>query len=221
VGWIENILNEIAPVETAESYDNVGAIVGRRDAEVTKILVALDCTLDVVREAKELGAELIVTHHPLLFHAGKTAGRRRRGPHPVRNGAFPAFSDRRPYQSGSDGAERQRGCARLMNLKNVRKETNYLFFGELDKPMKAKNWRADCPRPFLPGALLRERRKADFHPGYRRRRGRRRLADRTGPRSAGTAYGEVRHHNALAAAMSDFVLFDGGHYAQKPLWFLF
>ena len=71
VKTIEDILNELAPVETAESYDNVGALVGRRDAQVTKILVALDCTWDVVQEAEKLEAELIVSHHPLFFHARK------------------------------------------------------------------------------------------------------------------------------------------------------
>ena len=71
VQTIENILNELAPMETAESYDNVGALVGRRDAEVANILVALDCTMDVVKEAKKRKANLIVTHHPLLFHARK------------------------------------------------------------------------------------------------------------------------------------------------------
>ena len=71
VQTIEEMLNELAPMETAESYDNVGALVGRRNAPVSRILVALDCTLDAVREAREIGAELIVTHHPLLFHARK------------------------------------------------------------------------------------------------------------------------------------------------------
>ena len=71
VKTVEDILNELAPMETAESYDNVGTIVGRRDAKVTKILVALDCTWDVVKEAEKLGAELIVSHHPLTFHARK------------------------------------------------------------------------------------------------------------------------------------------------------
>lgn len=58
---------EIAPREGAEPWDNVGHLVGRKNAQVTKILVTLDITMDVIREAKELGAELIVSHHPLIW----------------------------------------------------------------------------------------------------------------------------------------------------------
>lgn len=57
----------MAPVEAAMEYDNVGLLVGRGEKEITKILTALDCTMDVVREAKEKGCELIVCHHPVMF----------------------------------------------------------------------------------------------------------------------------------------------------------
>ena len=53
----------------AESYDNVGLHVGRADREVTSALVALDLTPAIINEADKLGADLIVTHHPLLFKA--------------------------------------------------------------------------------------------------------------------------------------------------------
>lgn len=57
-----------APVETKMSYDNVGLLVGDAEADVTKILVALDITPEVVDEAENFGAELIISHHPLIFH---------------------------------------------------------------------------------------------------------------------------------------------------------
>lgn len=66
------IMEAIAPPELKESYDNVGLMVGDRNSEVTKILVALDCTLEVVEEAKAVGAELIISHHPLLFRKPST-----------------------------------------------------------------------------------------------------------------------------------------------------
>lgn len=64
---IENIIEEYAPLYLKESYDNVGLMIGDSKATVNKILVALDCTLDVIEEAKEKECNLIVTHHPLLF----------------------------------------------------------------------------------------------------------------------------------------------------------
>lgn len=62
VQTVEDILRAVAPFETAEDFDNVGLLIGRRDRAVHKVLVALDATLDVVEEAKALGAELIVSH---------------------------------------------------------------------------------------------------------------------------------------------------------------
>ncbi len=60
-------LNEYCPFSLAEEWDNAGLNVGRMDAEVTKILVALDLTMETVEAAKAAGADLIVTHHPLFF----------------------------------------------------------------------------------------------------------------------------------------------------------
>ena len=67
VGEIATALNETFPFETALSYDNVGLLVGRTESEVNKILVCLDVTHTVIDEAKEAGAELIVSHHPVIF----------------------------------------------------------------------------------------------------------------------------------------------------------
>ncbi len=64
---ILKVLEKKAPLNLAESYDNVGFIVGRAEGEVKKILVALDITERVVREAIEKRAELIVSHHPVIF----------------------------------------------------------------------------------------------------------------------------------------------------------
>ncbi len=47
-------------------------MVGDKDAIVTKILIALDCTMDVICEAMEKGCNFILTHHPLLFNKPKT-----------------------------------------------------------------------------------------------------------------------------------------------------
>lgn len=60
-------LNEKAPVSRKMEFDNVGLLVGRRDAQVRRILTALDTTDEVIAEAAVLGAELIVSHHPLFF----------------------------------------------------------------------------------------------------------------------------------------------------------
>lgn len=60
-------MNELAPEYLAEDWDNVGLLVGNKYSTVKKVLVALDCIDSVIDEAIELGANLIVTHHPLIF----------------------------------------------------------------------------------------------------------------------------------------------------------
>ncbi|MFD3157568.1 Nif3-like dinuclear metal center hexameric protein [Haloimpatiens sp. FM7330] len=64
---IHRILENYAPSKLKESYDNVGLMVGDMEEEISSILVALDCTLSVIEEAKEKGCNLIFTHHPLFF----------------------------------------------------------------------------------------------------------------------------------------------------------
>lgn len=56
-----------APAASAQSYDNVGLQIGRPEREVGSVLVALDLTPAVVQEAREMQADLILTHHPLIF----------------------------------------------------------------------------------------------------------------------------------------------------------
>ena len=57
----------LAPLELQMGFDNSGFLFGWEYAEVSKVLLALDITPAVVDEAIELGAELIVSHHPLIF----------------------------------------------------------------------------------------------------------------------------------------------------------
>ena len=68
VSNVLSFLNTLAPQSRAMDWDNGGLLCGRRDKEVHRILVALDPFEDVAAEAAEIGAELIVTHHPLIFH---------------------------------------------------------------------------------------------------------------------------------------------------------
>lgn len=56
-----------APLDTQMDFDNSGLLVGDSDTEVSKVLVTLDITNEVVDEAVELGAELIISHHPVIF----------------------------------------------------------------------------------------------------------------------------------------------------------
>jgi len=67
VADIMDFMETLAPADLKMDWDNVGLNCGSRTAPVTKILVALDPFEHVCNEAVELGAELLITHHPLIF----------------------------------------------------------------------------------------------------------------------------------------------------------
>lgn len=62
-----DLLEEIAPARLAEPWDNSGLQVGSYSQEIRKIFLALDPTLNALREAKKASAQLLLTHHPLIF----------------------------------------------------------------------------------------------------------------------------------------------------------
>ena len=71
VADILKYMETIAPRNMKMDWDNVGLLCGSKTTEVSKILVALDPFEHVCREAADWGAELIVTHHPIIFQAMK------------------------------------------------------------------------------------------------------------------------------------------------------
>ena len=98
---IINHLETIAPRHYQEEYDNSGLIAGDITKECSGVLISLDCTEEVVREASEKKCNLIVSHHPLIFrpihriHPADETGRTLINCHQIR---YCDLCD--PYQSG-------------------------------------------------------------------------------------------------------------------------
>ena len=69
---IYQYLDGLAPFSLQMDFDNAGFLVGRGDRQVDKILVSLDITEEVVAEAAQLGCQLIVSHHPVIFFPAKS-----------------------------------------------------------------------------------------------------------------------------------------------------
>ena len=68
---IIRLCRELAPEELACDWDNPGLLTGRSDREVEKILLAVDVTDEVINQAAEWGADMIISHHPLIFRGIK------------------------------------------------------------------------------------------------------------------------------------------------------
>ena len=68
---IARVIEEFAPVAIQETWDNSGFCIGNPQTQINGVLLALDCTPEVIQEAIEIGANMIITHHPLIFRAVK------------------------------------------------------------------------------------------------------------------------------------------------------
>ena len=68
------VMEQIAPSALALEYDNVGLLVEPDHTEIKKVLLALDCTAVTAQEAIDVGADLLLTHHPQFFRGVKSVG---------------------------------------------------------------------------------------------------------------------------------------------------
>lgn len=71
VEQICQFLDELAPPELAEDWDNVGLLIGRKPREIHKLMTCLTLTTDVAKEAITQGVNIVITHHPVLFRGTK------------------------------------------------------------------------------------------------------------------------------------------------------
>ena len=61
------LLENLAPAHFAEDWDNVGLLAGRLDKDIQRVVLAVDATEDVIDQAVQMNADLLLTHHPLIF----------------------------------------------------------------------------------------------------------------------------------------------------------
>lgn len=69
---IIEVLEEHSPAACALEWDNVGLLAGRRDREVRRVMIALDAVDDVIEQAVRSEADMLLTHHPLIYGARKS-----------------------------------------------------------------------------------------------------------------------------------------------------
>ena len=67
LGELIAIIEKTAPLQLKEAWDNPGLAVGDPEQVIEKVLIGMDVTMGLIDEANALGAQLILTHHPMLF----------------------------------------------------------------------------------------------------------------------------------------------------------
>ena len=71
LGKIAEIIEKEFPLSCAYAWDNCGLLLGDRERDIKTVLLSLDITENVAKEAKNVGADLILSHHPILFDGAK------------------------------------------------------------------------------------------------------------------------------------------------------
>ncbi len=69
---IFNFIDSVAPFKNSLSFDNTGLLVGNMDDDVKKVLLSLDITNEVIQEAMRINANVIISHHPVIFRSIKS-----------------------------------------------------------------------------------------------------------------------------------------------------
>ena len=125
VEYLCQYLEQLAPVQLAETWDNTGLIVGRKNQPVDKVITCLTLTEDVAEEAVQASAQLVITHHPILFRATKkiddSTAEGRILLTLIENGVA-VYSPHTAYDSAADGINQQFAEAiGLQDIQPIRK----------------------------------------------------------------------------------------------------
>lgn len=208
----EDLCRSIAPYTLADDWDNVGLLVGEDSRGVDRVLLALDITREVVREAREFGAGLIISHHPVIFDPLRALS-------PDSAVYLLAKYDIAALclHTNLDRADRgvNAALADALGLKNrAFFPEDYILVGEPEQPMNAEDF----------AALVKERLDA---PSVRYTDGRvTRVAVSSGGGGEGVTLckrygfdafvtGELKHHQFLFAAENGIAAFDAGHFSTE------
>lgn len=215
---IYNFIDSFAPFDTAESYDNVGILVGNPNTKVTKVIVTLDITSEVVEEAAAFGAEVVISHHPIIFNPLKrvlfdSAVYRLIG-HNISAICAHTNLDKSPVF----GVNTE--LANAMELENIKVSENndILFAGDTKKDFTSEEFAAilkknlDC-ESFSYTKTNNNIKKVGLCSGA----GGSEIFSAIGEGCDAFVTGELKHHELLAANESGISVFVLGHYKSEDV----
>lgn len=234
---IIELLKELAPEEWACDWDNPGLLAGRSDKEVKKIYIALDATDQVVDGAIEAGADMLLTHHPLIFKAIKKVNdqnfitRRlvRLIQADISYYAMHTNFDAAPGCMADLGAERLglTDCVPLEPMGEVERGEKVIPYGigktgRLAAPVTVRELAAQVKDAFgLPFVvvygqqLLDERvEKVSICPGA----GGSEIEGALACGSQVLVTGDISHHQGIDSAAREMAIIDGGHYGLEHVF---
>ena len=219
---IISAIEEFAPLSIQEGWDNSGLCVGSPEDEVTSVLLALDCTPELVDEAVSCGADMIVTHHPLIFKGLKKISVEDQVGEAVvkaiRAGIsiYAAHTSADKVLAGVSGA-----MAARLGLKNVRildedgEGTGLGTIGDFDSPMTAEEAVNFVKERFSLKAMRTSRPVAGLVSRVAMCGGSGGSLIRAAKAAGADLYisGDISYHNFFTE--KDFMIMDIGHYESE------
>ncbi len=226
---IMDSLEELSPVSYAEDWDNVGLIVGRKEKDIRKIYIAVDPTDDVIRSAIDVKADMIITHHPLIFRAIKKINsddfiaRRvlRLARHDM---CYYAMHTNFDVMGMADAAADELGLKRCSVLSvtyedDIAKE-GFGRVGRLPKVMTLKECAEYVKKCFslkhvrVYGDLDTELETAAVCPGS----GKSMIGDAVKAGADVYITGDIEHHDGLDSVAQGLMVIDAGHYGIEKIF---
>lgn len=218
---IYDIINAVAPFASQLSFDNSGLLVGDGSTEVTRALVCLDITEAVAQEAESVNANLIISHHPVIFNPIKALNSRDAAYVLARKGIAALCCHTNLDLSPVCGVNV--ALASRLGLRNVRAEDVFgeesvLFSGELEREMEPREFAGFAKEKLEAGAVQlvdggRPVRKVFLCSGA----GGEEVAHAACRGADAFLTGELKHHEALEAAKLGLTCVAAGHYeTEKP-----
>lgn len=212
---IYDFLDFIAPFDTAAEWDNCGLSVGSLDNDVTKVLVALDVTEDVIKKALETGAELVITHHPLIFNPVSQIDSDSLIYKAVKSG-ITFISSHTCLDKAIGGVN---DClARKVGVKNIRSSNvdGFLKIGEIE-PCKASDFAGIIKEALGGKVAFTDRNKIIKNVALCSGSGGDLIEAAAIEGADALLTGEAIHHEYLEAKRLGVVLFDAGHYETEVI----
>lgn len=217
VSDIFKCIDELAPFNTCEEFDNVGLLVGDAQKNVKNVLIALDLTSSVLNHAKNVNAELIITHHPIIFKPLKHIYNNDLIAQVI-NSEISVICAHTNLDKATDGVNDV--LAEILELKDVRVLENSLGYGRigcLDKKLSCDSFIKHVSKKL--NTTVRATRFDRCVKTVAVLGGAGEFAWIDAKKSGADAFitGESKHHIFIEAKQNNFCFVDAGHFETEVL----
>lgn len=211
VSTIKEFIDTIAPPELCETWDNSGLLINANE-KATTVLVTLDITNEVVQEAKDLKCDLIVSHHPVIFHAFK-ALKSMDVVYKLAQSDISAICVHTNLDAAPNGVNDV--LANVLGLKNIVAIPPFGRLGELETEMSGKEFSKHCSKCLSTGVYLADADKLIKKVAVIGGQGSDFIEEAIAAGADCLVTGEAGHHDAIDAVAEGISLIFAGHYATE------